>query len=127
MAMAFLGILTLMGVLLLGTGINGMIVASETVRPLCSMQSDCPEGQVCCLFSGEDAGVCHTADMCDEVTAITQREKEANIQTPMSQDNVGNFHLEAILGGLIVLLAILAVVYLIQHKRLLASEKHVTK
>ena len=73
-----LGLLILVAafsIVLIGNGITGYVVNSSTVREICSAEMPCQKPDVCCMFYGEDQGVCHSKGMCPRILELTKNEK----------------------------------------------------
>lgn len=99
--------LALLGVFFLGDGLTGMSIASDTVRELCESDAECAAPDVCCLFSGKDAGVCNDAGMCESIALLT---KEQYADTgPDSK------YISEVILGVIIVIAIFLIMYLSVH------------
>lgn len=53
-------------------GITGM--ATGLVSPLCTADTECSEGTVCCMLEGQSAGVCDFEDNCDSIAGLDSKE-----------------------------------------------------
>lgn len=99
-----LGVALLMGALLIGGSITGMATGDYT-KPICSTNSECANGDVCCLFFEQESGVCNAQSMCEQITWLTK--EGATIESVPAGDNPNeeNYLVGIIVGALIVVIA----------------------
>jgi hypothetical protein len=100
--LVFLIISAALGIWFLGDGIAGMVVLDEHTRPLCEGNDEC-DNSVCCIFAGENAGVCHNEEMCSSIGLLTRI--EAKQQGVMQYPNVEtNLWFQTLTGILIIIM-----------------------
>ena len=121
---AFLLISAMFVLIILGSNLTGYATYSETVRPLCSINEDCSTNETCCLFYEKEAGVCHSAEYCQQIEELTQEEyfksssnKEIEIEYPLKNKNIN------ILLSVFTLAIILILIFLITKKEKKANPK----
>jgi len=69
-----LGILLVLGALLLRDGVTGAAVFDY--KNSCQVNAQCGIAEVCCLFYGENYGVCDELDSCGLIRDMSRVEKE---------------------------------------------------
>jgi len=130
---ALLITLAMIGILLLGNGITGLVVFGEDTKETCSSENLCTAPEVCCKFYEQEAGVCHTEDMCPRILEITKEQKlkedelvnllypeeekqiQNKAQKPIDEEDLQlNYLTQLIFGIMIVMITIFAIVFYIK-------------
>ncbi|MBM3200475.1 hypothetical protein FJZ53_06055 [Candidatus Woesearchaeota archaeon] len=132
--LSILIMLAVAGFVLLGNGFTGLVVFDSTTGEICSSNDDCKSQlncvgndckpvQVCCMFYGEEQGVCHEPEACSLVTKLTKEEKEdknaamlASSVKSGSDKLKGNYLAQAFLGGFILVLSFILIYYQRAHQ-----------
>ena len=119
--------IALLSLILVGNAITGFIVGNPGVGEVCSMDLTCSDSQVCCVVYGEEeAGVCQSSEMCDEVYEITKTQKLMEEEWAKSismgepvvlnvSDLRVNFMVQFLYGGVVFVLVLFILVYIIKH------------
>lgn len=72
--------------LLISTGITGLIILGDNSAPNCETNNDCSNNTTCCLFYHANGGVCAEQDMCADIAVITvQKDVVAEPGMPTSK------------------------------------------
>jgi len=99
-----------------GKAMTGMIIYDNNTKELCESNNDCStNGDVCCLFNGEKAGVCDQQSRCDAISGVT-KSKELRIERPARVESNGMIILAGTIFVLAVALALAITFYKIKHK-----------
>lgn len=122
--------LGILGFLLIGVGITGnVIMNTNTIGDVCSSDTDCQNGKICCLFYQENSGICHTTDMCETVMDITKSENnQMEVWRDFSKElpkNDKTYSLE-ILFGILILIAVGISLYILGKTSKQTSKKKET-
>ena len=133
---AVLLVISVVSVFLIGSSITGLVVMDDTVKSVCSSDSACVSPEVCCLFYGQESGVCHSEDMCGTIMEITkvQEEKKIELQNILGEKyNVVNvvaddsleydYNQSFMYGSMILLLTFLVLILYIRHHHLTEHKK----
>ncbi len=114
----FLTLLGIIGLSLIGFGITGKIVLDETVKDICSFDTDCSNEDVCCLFYNESVGICHSLDMCGVVRNITRQERltRKEILERVSAAPIDNKYVYSIILGFIITVCVGVILYFIKTR-----------
>jgi hypothetical protein len=121
-------LLGLFGIILLGIGVTGNVISGEyTLGDVCSSDSDCQNGNICCIFYNKESGVCQTADMCETVSKITLEEENRlfayNEFSKEKPDINKTYTFEIVIGILILAMVCLALYILYTGKKEKSSKK----
>ena len=115
-------IIGLIGISILGSGITGMVTFDETVKKLCSSSEECDENEVCCLFYGEDSGVCQKEELCTSIREITRNEKKEKEEFLLlfskgreKQKNI--YSNEILFGSLIIIFVFFSIYFYALHSK----------
>jgi len=132
---ALLITLAIVGIMLIGNGMTGLVVFGQDTKETCSSENKCTAPEVCCPFFGEDdAGVCHTEDMCPKILEITKEQKQKEeelytvlypeepieeetkikIQKPVEEDLESNYLTQVLFGIMIVMITIFVIVFYVK-------------
>jgi len=104
--------------LFLGKGITGMAILGENIKPLCTSDADCHDGEVCCIFHSKNAGVCNTQDMCPQIDELT---KDSNFYSDellgdYKQSNEKESTFFQVFLGIVLLVFAIFLFYIILHE-----------
>jgi hypothetical protein len=124
-----LSILGVFALILIGAGITGkLIYDNNSIKDICSSDNECRSGEVCCLFYGENSGVCHEKNMCERILEITKEEKISSetmkrlvIERPNNQINSNMM----MIGAFILLVIIISFFFL--TRSVIKDEKNYEK
>jgi hypothetical protein len=106
--------LLILGIFMIGSGITGKVILdNNTVKDICSTNSECKTPLVCCYFYNKNQGICHEQNMCEIILKLTKDEnnnieilKSKIYENPTKEKLYTN---EIVLGiGIIVIILIFA-------------------
>ena len=92
--------IAVINVLLVGTGLTGMAITS--VQEPCTLDADCTLPEQCCMFYGENHGICGERQLCDTIADRKLNEYDSkNSALRYAQVGAGGLLLLTLLYGVV--------------------------
>lgn len=126
----FMSVLAIIGLGMIGDGINGMVISDPYTKELCSIWSECNSPEVCCFFYDKTEGVCNKASMCENIYNITKNEvnNQFLIINSINNKKTENFFKgEAFFGILLTTLSMIFFYYFLKHEIKRSRQQQGTK